>query len=442
MRKFASLVVALLVGASPLVASSSAAVEVPAIIATISVPNFPQFVAVNSTTNRVYVAHLIDEVSVIDGATNAVSAMIPVGPGAVGIAVNSTTNRVYVTNLRGNSLTVIDGGSNSVIASVALPNPPLLLDVNAATNRIYVAISGGEVDVIDGTTNGVIDRVFLPTGGSTGIGVNPLTNRVYVADQTANVVYVVDTATDALLGSIPIAGYAATPIAVDAVANKVYVAGGTSGVVSIIDGSTNAVSTVMLCCFPSGVALDPTTGRGYVTNPGIAKVFLLDLASGSVVGSIDFISLGNVSHGIAANRNTHRVYAVAAFNTVAVIGDVDTTPPTVLCTVTPTVLWPPDHRLVAVRATVTVTDAGSGPAGFVLRAATSNEPDDGLGDGDQANDIQGFVLGTPDVDGALRAERSGLAHDRTYTLTYEGFDRAGNSSTCSAQVTVPHDARP
>src|SRR4030095_15975376 len=44
--------------------------------------------------------------------------------------------------------------------------------------------------------------------------------------------------------------------------------------------------------------------------------------------------------------------------------DVDTTPPTVTCSVSPNRLWPPNHGLIEVRATVNVTDAHPGSAGF------------------------------------------------------------------------------
>lgn len=118
----------------------------------------------------------------------------------------------------------------------------------------------------------------------------------------------------------------------------------------------------------------------------------------------------------------------------------DITPPTVTCTISPDSLWPPNHKMVDVTATVTVSDAESGPAGFKLLSVTSSEPDNGLGDGDTPNDIQGFAIGTPDTTGQLRAERSGAGTGRVYTLTYEGMDKAGNTATCEAAITVvPHD---
>lgn len=117
----------------------------------------------------------------------------------------------------------------------------------------------------------------------------------------------------------------------------------------------------------------------------------------------------------------------------------DITPPTVTCSATPSILWPPNHKLVSVTATVTVADAGSGPDGFMLVSVTSNEPDNSLGDGDQPNDIQGFVVSTADTSGSLRAERSGKGHGRVYTLAYRASDVAGNSAICSTTVTVPHN---
>jgi alpha-tubulin suppressor-like RCC1 family protein len=118
---------------------------------------------------------------------------------------------------------------------------------------------------------------------------------------------------------------------------------------------------------------------------------------------------------------------------------IDKTPPAVVCGVSPAVLWPPDHALVPVTALVTVTDTLSGSAGFTLLSVTSNERDEGLGDGDRSHDIQGFVIGTPSTRSRLRAERSGPGSGRLYTLVYQAVDRAGNTATCNAAVKVPHD---
>jgi hypothetical protein len=118
--------------------------------------------------------------------------------------------------------------------------------------------------------------------------------------------------------------------------------------------------------------------------------------------------------------------------------NLDKTPPTVSCANSAPRLWPPNHKMVPIDITVSVADAASAGLSFTLASATSNEPDNGLGDGDTANDIQGFVIGTASTRGALRAERSGTSNGRTYSLTYRSLDLAGNAGMCTTTVTVPH----
>lgn len=119
--------------------------------------------------------------------------------------------------------------------------------------------------------------------------------------------------------------------------------------------------------------------------------------------------------------------------------NVDRSPPSISCGATPAVLWPPNHQMMNVTTRVDVTDALSGGAEFLLLSATSNEPDNGLGDGDTANDIQGWSFGASTVTGKFRAERSGKGSGRIYSLLYSAQDRAGNRNTCTTTVTVPHN---
>lgn len=115
---------------------------------------------------------------------------------------------------------------------------------------------------------------------------------------------------------------------------------------------------------------------------------------------------------------------------------VDDTPPEIAVSVKPEVLWPPNHKLRRVEATVVATDNCPGVS-FALTDATSNEPDNGLGDGDMPNDIQDADFGTPDLELLLRRERSGLGDGRIYTITYTATDGSDNETEDSATVEVP-----
>jgi hypothetical protein len=121
---------------------------------------------------------------------------------------------------------------------------------------------------------------------------------------------------------------------------------------------------------------------------------------------------------------------------------IDKTAPSVSCRARPDGLWPADHRLVQITVSVTVTDPLSGTDGFMLLNTASNESDDGLGDGDTANDIQGLAVGKPSTTRLLRAERAGTGTGRQYTIVYDGADVAGNKTRCTTAVTVPLNQAP
>ncbi len=116
----------------------------------------------------------------------------------------------------------------------------------------------------------------------------------------------------------------------------------------------------------------------------------------------------------------------------------DTTAPTVGLTVSPAVLSPPNHRLVPIIASLSVIDACDASPSVRLVSIVSNEPDNGLGDGDTTGDIQVAATGTDDRAFLLRAERSGLGAGRIYTVTYRASDASSNGSLATTRVVVPH----
>ena len=99
---------------------------------------------------------------------------------------------------------------------------------------------------------------------------------------------------------------------------------------------------------------------------------------------------------------------------------------------------PPNHKLVPITATVVATDTCDAKPVVRLVSITSNQPDNGTGDGDAPNDIQGAAFGTDDRQFQLRNERSGTLQNRVYTITYSATDASGNTTVRQATVTVPH----
>ena len=115
-----------------------------------------------------------------------------------------------------------------------------------------------------------------------------------------------------------------------------------------------------------------------------------------------------ISASLPLGQQTVRVVAGTGSKTASVTV-VDRTPPALSIAVSPSSLWPPDGKLVAITPTPTAHDNCDPHPGVTV------------------------------VDAAFRggSETSG----RTYTIRFIASDAAGNQTSASASVTVPHDKR-
>jgi hypothetical protein len=100
----------------------------------------------------------------------------------------------------------------------------------------------------------------------------------------------------------------------------------------------------------------------------------------------------------------------------------------------PSKLSPPKHKMIDVTVNYSVSDNCTASGGIACTlAVSSNEPINGLGDGDVAPDW--IVLDAHHV--RLRAERSGTGTGRVYTITITCQDANHNSSSKNVTVSVP-----
>lgn len=120
---------------------------------------------------------------------------------------------------------------------------------------------------------------------------------------------------------------------------------------------------------------------------------------------------------------------------------VDTMVPTLAPVANQTILWPPNHEMVDI--TIQANAADNSGSMTLAAAISSNEPIDGLGDGDQAPDWTKPVINqqTGLITFQLRAERSGTGKGRIYTITISATDNSNNTSTANLEIIVPHDKK-
>ena len=104
----------------------------------------------------------------------------------------------------------------------------------------------------------------------------------------------------------------------------------------------------------------------------------------------------------------------------------DTTPPSITSlTASPSVLSPPNHKMVPISIGVSASDICDSSPTTKIISVTSNE----------AGGSQYQVTGNLTLD--VQAERNGGGNGRVYTITVQALDSSGNATTKSVTVTVP-----
>jgi hypothetical protein len=100
-------------------------------------------------------------------------------------------------------------------------------------------------------------------------------------------------------------------------------------------------------------------------------------------------------------------------------------------------LWPPDHKLVPVKI-LGVTDKDNDQVTITVTDVKSDEPVNGLGDGDTSPDAVGQGAGV-----MLRAERAGSGNGRVYRVAFTATDNnpLGGSCAGTVMVTVPQSMK-
>jgi YVTN family beta-propeller protein len=255
-------------------------------------------------------------VSVVDTATNAVTATIPVGAGPRAVAVNRAGTRAYVSHAYGGSLfvSVIDTLTNAIVAAVPVPKagPEVApqpsgggIAANPSDTRIYAASDGHELAVIDTATNTLIASAYAGEGAFPGgVAVNPAGTRVYVADWLFGNLHVVDASTYAHIARIPLT-FSIEGVAVNPAGTRVYVAD-SSSYVWVIDAMTNSVVTrILVEGGPYGVAVNPDGRWLYVSVVDRDAVALIDTANDAIVGSV---AVGTAPTGIAIDPAGKRLH--------------------------------------------------------------------------------------------------------------------------------------
>jgi YVTN family beta-propeller protein len=128
------------------------------------------------------------------------------------------------------------------------------------------AWAGGTTYTVTATVT--VGNYPAEVGDAAGVGVDPTSDTVYVANPSSSTVSVMNGATNTVTATVTVGNGPFAAVGVDPTTDTVYVANIDDNTVSVINGATNTVTaTVTVGNEPDAVGVDPTTDTVYVANP-------------------------------------------------------------------------------------------------------------------------------------------------------------------------------
>jgi hypothetical protein len=387
---------------------------------------------------------------------------------------------------------LFDGGGECLPCAITCPGPATIEVANApgqcgAAVSYPAAVSSGSCGVVTSDP---------PSGSFFPVGSTAVTSSTTAGPSCSRIVTVKDTEAPSITAPPPVTvstGPGATScgsFVADAVlgtatagdncagvtitrsgvpAGNVFPVGTTTVTYTATDASghsstaTQAV-TVVDSTPPSITAPPPVTvSTGPVASTCSAVVSDAMLGTATAVDNCPGVTVarsgvpaGNV-FSVGTTTVTYRATDASGNSSTATpaVTVVDNTPPSITgVSVDKPVLWPPNHKMVDVTVLYTSTDNCTAPSctlsvsvkevGDKDRDDDNDHDDHGRGEDkghgkghDKDKDPDWQIIDAHHV--RLRAERSGDARERIYTITITCRDGLGNTSTRTVKVRVPHD---
>ena len=241
--------------------------------------------------------------SVIPITTLSVSNTVCVGPNPTTMAQSSVNFFAYVINQGDGSVSAIDTGpslAGTITAQQGLGQNPV--SITASTNGSWIfivtqgdGVSPGTLDIVG--AGGTTVAASVPLGVRPTFSViDPVLNRLYVANSGDNTVSVFDASNVNPSGSTPIPLLATVPVGTNPIgitplanSSNFYVANAGSNDVTVV--SANSFSPLTTVPLPAGanpvfIASDPTSSKVYVADQGISATTIIRTVDNTVAGNI------------------------------------------------------------------------------------------------------------------------------------------------------------
>jgi YVTN family beta-propeller protein len=237
-------------------------------------------IAVNETTNRVYVVNSFESsgeeasAAVLDGAVRPHTRIgelivLPAAYEVEALAVNETTDYLYVGWEDG--ISIINGLENELVETLLEPGDLHDIAVDEGINLVYAAVEDGLI-FLDGDPNSGDFHQIIARGvdyGREAIAVDEETHRIYVVGSWGGLLVfdgAVDPLPDLVIPALVSTGGTVQDLAFDGVNERVWVAHSSADGIKRIDTVTNGLVTAPPLDLQAGgpdVLFNPNTNRLY-----------------------------------------------------------------------------------------------------------------------------------------------------------------------------------
>jgi PQQ-dependent catabolism-associated beta-propeller protein len=269
------------------------------------------------------------ELTIIDTSNDSVVGTIPVGTRPRGIRLSEDGRTVYVA-LSGSprcpptmpdeeceklkadkskdGIGIIDVATRKVTKVLPGGSDPEAFDISKDGTRLFVSNEDVDSATIVDIESGKILRTVSVGREPEGVELHPSGETVWVTGETDHDVTVLDTESGKVITKVDV-GERPRDIAFARDGSRAYVSGETAGTVTVVDGKSHKVlKTIRMPegSKPMGVEVSPDQERLFVANGRGKSVSVIDLATDSVVSSVE---VGVRPWGIALTGDGRKLYS-------------------------------------------------------------------------------------------------------------------------------------
>jgi YVTN family beta-propeller protein len=248
--------------------------------------------------------------------TQGGTGVITVGQQPMAIAVDGPKRHAFITNSLDNTVSMVDTEGGAVLRTIAVGRAPSAVVVDVRTSRAFVLNhNDSTVSILDSASGDVLGTVYVPN--SAALAVDELAGHVFIV-RNSNATFtspgslmMLDSLTGRILHRARLggaAGWVLKGVALDPHTRRGWLTNCMDGTVSIFDTiSGRIVGTRTLGGCPVAVRVDRGAGRVFVSNQTDGTVRMLDAGTGAVLHTT---GVSQIPIALAVSERTERVFVL------------------------------------------------------------------------------------------------------------------------------------